>query len=73
MNNQEALDKFRIWYFEPIEKLKELPNGGGGFVAFMVGLTLYERLIIARIKQERNATSDYKIKDEEIKNACKMI
>jgi hypothetical protein len=64
MNEQEALEKFRLWYVEPVEKLKELPYGSGGFAAFMVGLALYERLIVAKIKitgQEAN--------DEAIQNA----
>ena len=49
MHEQEAIENFLIWFVEPINKLKELPNGAGGFVAFMVGLSLYERLLKARL------------------------
>jgi hypothetical protein len=52
MDKQEALEKFQMWYFEPIEKLQELDNGAGGFVAFMVGLALYERFIKSQLKQK---------------------
>jgi len=58
MSEQEALDKFRLWYIGPIEKLKELPNGAGGFVAFMVGIALYERLIVARLKLKDQKADD---------------
>jgi hypothetical protein len=56
MNEEEAINKFRIWYIEPVEKLKELPNGNGGFVAFMVGIALYERLIIADLSLKGKKT-----------------
>jgi len=58
MSEQEALDKFRLWYIGPIEKLKELPNGAGGFVAFMVGIALYERLIVAWLKLKEQKADD---------------
>lgn len=57
MNEQEALDKFKLWYVEPVEKLKELSDGAGGFVAFIVGLTLYERLIYSKLKLIGHKTS----------------
>lgn len=50
MEIEEALAYFEMWFVQPVEKLKELPNGAGGFVAFMVGLALYERLISAKLK-----------------------
>lgn len=49
MDFKIAIHKFKIWYVEPIKKLEELPNGNGGFVAFIVGLALYERLITAKL------------------------
>jgi len=50
MEEEKALEYFRMWFVEPIENLKELRGGNGGFVAFMVGLALYERLIVAKLK-----------------------
>lgn len=58
MEEETALKYFRIWFIEPIEKLKELPGGNGGFVAFMVGLALYERLMVAKLKLENRETND---------------
>lgn len=52
MDNKDDLHFFGIWFVDPIEKLKELPGGNGGFVAMMVGLALYERLIVAKLKQK---------------------
>jgi len=62
MNEQEAVDKFRRWYFEPIEKLRKLPNGDGGFVAFMVGIALYERWITAKLKSKNQMADKKSIK-----------
>jgi hypothetical protein len=53
-----ALDLFRLWFVQPIEKLKETPEGSGGFIALMVGLVLYERLLIAKLKLENRPTDD---------------
>jgi hypothetical protein len=69
MNDLDALEKFQMWYFEPIEKLYDLPNGRGGFIAFIVGITLYERLIVARIKHERKGLSEEIIEEKDIKSA----
>lgn len=58
MEEEKAVENFRLWFVEPIEKLKELPDGAGGFIAFMVGLALYERLIIAKLKLDNHPTDD---------------
>jgi len=58
MEETNSLEYFRMWFVEPIEKLKELPGGNGGFVAFMVGLALYERLIVAKLKLGNLETDD---------------
>jgi hypothetical protein len=58
VEEEKALGYFRLWFVEPIEKLKELPSGAGGFIAFMVGLALYERLIVAKLKVENNSTAE---------------
>jgi len=57
MDQEDSIRSFNLWFVEPIEKLKELPNGSGGIIAFMIGLALYERLIIAKLKFE-NCPSD---------------
>jgi len=37
------LERFDGWFAKPIEKLRELPQGDGGFVALSVALFLCER------------------------------
>lgn len=60
MTEPSAIERFTMWYVEPIEILKTLPDGRGGFVAFMVGLALYERLVTTRLKlQEIPATKEH--------------
>jgi hypothetical protein len=59
MTEEEAVELFKRWYVEPIEKLKELPKGAGGWVAFMVALALYERLTKTKLKlKEKPANPD---------------
>ena len=58
MEEGKATEYFHLWFVEPIKKLKELPDGAGGFVAFMVGLALYERLIVAKLKLENRQIDD---------------
>lgn len=55
---EEAIRRFNEWYVEPINKLKELPAGNGGFAAFIVALALYERLIAARLKLRNQPDDD---------------
>lgn len=62
MDYEIAIYKFKIWYVEPINKLKELPNGNGGFVALIVGLPLYERLITAKLQINNQKTTEESIK-----------
>ncbi len=70
MTEEEAVQLFIKWYVEPIEKLKDLPNGAGGWVAFMVALALYYRLITARLKSrgESNGKDDINVKTEMAKD-----
>lgn len=75
MSQKEAVDKFTKWYVLAIEKLKEMPGGNGGFAAFIIGLALYERLIVARLKAKgikssphnrtKEVSSDLGLNDEE--------
>ena len=46
----EAIDRFERWFGRSVEKLRELPDGDGGFAALMVAIPLYERLIVGRLK-----------------------
>jgi len=62
MEQEIPLSAFYVWFVEPIEKLKELPNGAGGIVAFMVGLALYERLIVAKLRINDQPTDEESIK-----------
>lgn len=58
MEQSKALELFNGWFVEPIEKM----NINGGFVAFMVTLALYERLIIAKLKLQGQKTDEESIK-----------
>lgn len=51
-------ERFKGWYVRAVEKLKELPEGDGGFAALMIALPLYERLIKARLKLAGKSTAD---------------
>jgi hypothetical protein len=63
--NASVEEKFDGWFVKPIKLLKdELPEGDGGFVAFMAALALYERLIIARLKISKLPTDETSIKQE---------
>lgn len=56
--NETPIELFRRWYVNPIVKLKELPDGDGGFAAFMIALPLYERYIDAKLKLENKPTDN---------------
>lgn len=68
MDVNEALINFQKWYVEPINKLKELPDGSGGFVAFMVGLVFYERYIIAKLIIDGEERTEDEIKTTMMKD-----
>jgi hypothetical protein len=40
---------FERWFVQPLVKLRELPNGDGGFVALATSCFLYERYAVAAI------------------------
>ena len=55
-------DFFERWYEAPLKKLEELPNGDGGFVVLATACFLYERYVVACIKERGDtATPDAKI------------
>jgi hypothetical protein len=58
------IERFTRWYRNPITKLKELPNGDGGFAAFIIALPLYERYIVSKLKLEGKETNQDSIKTE---------
>jgi len=63
--NASVEEKFDGWFVKPIKLLRdELPEGDGGFVAFIATLALYERLIIARLKISNLPTDETSIKQE---------
>lgn len=62
MDLEITIYKFKIWYVDPIKKLEELPNGNGGFVAFIVGLALYERLIRSKLQINNQESTEESIK-----------
>ena len=39
--------RFDFWFSEPMEALRKLPNGNGGFVALATALPLFERYHVA--------------------------
>jgi len=42
---------FERWFVQSLTKLRELPNGDGGFVALATSCFLYERYAVAAIKK----------------------
>lgn len=59
-NTLTPIERFEKWFVVPINKLKELPEGDGAFIALMAVLPLYERYIIAKLKHANTETSDEK-------------
>jgi hypothetical protein len=59
---REQIRKFKMWFVEPIEELKKLPDGAGGIVALIVGLALYQRLIHAKLKLSGEKTDEGAVK-----------
>ena len=54
------VERFNRWFVAPYNKLKELPNGDGAFVALSMGLFLCERYYKteARIQDEEGTSKD---------------
>jgi hypothetical protein len=46
MEEAKALELFKAWFVRPLEVL----DINGGFIAFMVALALFERMVIAKLK-----------------------
>ena len=44
----DSYTKFQRWFVEPLNVLKTMPNGDGGFVALSIGCQLCERFYRAR-------------------------
>jgi hypothetical protein len=49
---------FTRWYIQPLEKLKEIPNGDGAFVALTICCILYERYVVAVITRAGAKVTD---------------
>ena len=62
MDKVKAEELFQRWFVIPISILKEMPNGDGGFVAFISALALYERLIVAKLKIQNQTSEPEKVK-----------
>jgi len=58
------IELFERWFGRPVEKLRELPTGDGAFAALMIGIPLYERYIVAKLKLEGKPTSPDHVKLE---------
>jgi hypothetical protein len=51
------IELFERWFGRSVEKLRELPMGDGAFAALMIGIPLYERYIVGKLKLEGKPTS----------------
>jgi len=49
---------FTRWYIQPLEKLKEIPNGDGAFVALTISCILYERYAVTVITRSGTKVTD---------------
>lgn len=43
MNNPNSETKLERWFVAPLNEVRKLPNGDGGFVALSIGCQLCER------------------------------
>ncbi len=59
-----AIDLFERWFGNAIEKLRELPAGGGAFAALMISIPLYERFVIAKLKLAGKPTDEATVQAE---------
>jgi len=60
IDETRAVELFKAWFVKPMSTM----DTDGGFVAFMVALALYERLIIAKLKLENSDTDKPAIKQK---------
>ena len=58
-----SIELFERWFGRPVEKLRELPNGDGGFAALMIAIPLYERFIVGKLKLEGSPTGPDEMKE----------
>jgi hypothetical protein len=56
----KALELFDAWFVKPIKSM----DVNGGFIAFMVALALYERLIVARLKLAEQSSDEESVKEK---------
>ena len=57
-------ERFEGWFVRPIEKLKELPEGDGGFLALSAALFLCERYYRTVTKTHEGSRDDKSFKKE---------
>lgn len=58
MTEPNELERFMRWFVKPFEKLKEIPDGDGGFIALSMALFLCERYYKAEVNlQDEESTS----------------
>jgi len=52
------MERFDGWFIKPIEKLKEMPEGDGGFLALSAALFLCETYMTVSVtKEDKNPPS----------------
>jgi hypothetical protein len=61
-------ERFDGWFVRPIEKLKELPEGDGGFLALSAALFLCERYYRTLTNTQENPSDDKSFKVEAAKD-----
>lgn len=61
-----AESTFDRWYKKPLRRLKELPNGDGGFVALVTACVLYERYARAMIIRKNPGLKNKRIEQKEV-------
>jgi len=55
LSNQE---KFNKWCVKPLEIIKNIPNGDGGFIALVYACHLYEKYVAIKMKKKKPTTSE---------------
>lgn len=51
-------DKFIKWCVNPLEAIKKIPNGDGGFISLVYACHLYEKYVSIKMEKEEMTTSE---------------
>ncbi|MCH8493430.1 MAG: hypothetical protein LAT53_09385 [Idiomarina sp.] len=59
-----AIDRFERWFGNSIKQLQELSTKDGAAATLMISIPLYERFVIAKLKQDGNPADEATMRAE---------